>query len=185
MPIAPADKFDKLAALLQGRIFSKFGTIVPGGFHMPIKDGNTLGYCFVQYENAVQAKTGQEKVNGFVMGDKNTLAVMLLSTFEDYISTPDTYTPPAEGEFPAIKEIDSIDIEGKKSWLKHKSGRDQFAIRYANETQVFWSSNRPEVDLEAVYSGEKQKPKNWCESRIQWSPQGILSFPLIISCISY
>ena len=50
-------------------------------------------------------------------------------------------------------------------------GNEQFAIRYAKETEICKTTlSEPAV----IYAGdrEKQTGKVWCDNKIEWSPQG-------------
>jgi translation initiation factor 3 subunit B len=52
------------------------------------------------------------------------------------------------------------------SWLLDPRGRDQFAARFADETELYWNdahSKRPEEVYRRSY---------WTESYVQWSPRG-------------
>ncbi len=48
LPIANTDKYPKLLNVVSEKIFKQFGQIVPDGVSMPLKDGATLGFCFIQ-----------------------------------------------------------------------------------------------------------------------------------------
>ena len=50
--------------------------------------------------------------------------------------------------------------------------RDQFAIRYNNETEIKWCERNAPPTLD--YGGEREKEGGlyWCEMYVKWSPQG-------------
>jgi len=61
--------------------------------------------------------------------------------------------------------------------------RDQFVVRYEEETQVFWNDpleKKKEQCRELVYGGEREKAqgqkkgrkKHWTQGLVQWSPKG-------------
>lgn len=58
--------------------------------------------------------------------------------------------------------------DGLHSWLLDKSGRDQFVIRYGDETAVFWNDSR-RARGEEVY-----KRGFWTETFVQvWCGVGV------------
>lgn len=52
------------------------------------------------------------------------------------------------------------------SWLTDKLGRDQFVVRFGDDTVVCWNDGR-RCRAEEVY-----KRTFWSESFVQWSPLG-------------
>ena len=81
-----------------------------------------------------------------------------LDDFDKFAAVPDVYVAPEEKEF--------LPRENLHQWLLDERGRDQFVIRYADETEVYWNDahvGRPE---------EVYRRPNWTESYVQWSPLG-------------
>jgi len=64
---------------------------------------------------------------------------------------PPEYTPP----------------ENLRSWLMDESARDQFVVRYNDETEIWWN-DPTKPDNAPSYSR-----KNWSDSFVRWSPRGL------------
>lgn len=77
---------------------------------------------------------------------------------------PEEYVDAEEKDFEA-----GVDT---KEWLLDTLCRDQFLLRYARETEVYWTSphSLPELD----YDGARQKEggRAWTDQDAIWSPQG-------------
>lgn len=56
--------------------------------------------------------------------------------------------------------------ENLHSWLTDKLGRDQFVVRYGDDTVVCWNDGR------RCRADEVYKRTFWTESFVQWSPLG-------------
>lgn len=165
IPKVDEAKKSKLANVLN-KIFSQIGNIVK--LEMPMKDGNSLGFAFIQFETKEAAKIAIDKVNGYQLDKNHIFRVMSYSELGRLQSLPTKYVEPPPAEFQAPADL--------KSWLMDETGRDQFVIRHAannsEETTVAWSEvNRaPIVD----YAGDREKSSGltWCELNVQWSPMG-------------
>ena len=53
-----------------------------------------------------------------------------------------------------------------QSWLLDEGARDQFAVRYGDETEIWWN-DPTKPNHEPEYSR-----RNWSENYVSWSPQG-------------
>lgn len=82
-----------------------------------------------------------------------------LGAFDKVASVPDDYVAPEEKE--AIPKEDEI-----HQWLMDERGRDQFAIRFAEETEVYWN------DAHQAKPDEVYRRSCWTESYVQWSTRG-------------
>lgn len=85
--------------------------------------------------------------------------VTLLNAFDKVAGVPDTYVPPDDKD--TVPQEDQI-----HSWLMDERGRDQFAIRFADETEVYWN------DAHQSKPDEVYKRNCWTESYVQWSTRG-------------
>lgn len=56
--------------------------------------------------------------------------------------------------------------ENLREWSVDRRGRDQFLLRYLDDTEVFWNDAQRTLP-ESVY-----KRENWTELFVQWSPLG-------------
>ena len=165
-PITTVDKVPKLLSVLL-KIFKQFSsTITESDFELPINEatGSTYGFCFIRFSSKDEAEKAVSAVQGFEMG-KNKFKLSLYSDFDKYGKITEEFIPKDLPEFRQRPD--------PRSWLCDSLGRDQFALRYAKETQIMWANTSVE-DPNNVYNGEREKSggKSWCENRIAWSPQG-------------
>jgi hypothetical protein len=86
------------------------------------------------------------------------LQVNIVEDFAKFAAVSETYAPPEAKPFAPREDL--------MSWLLDPRGRDQFAARFADETEIYWNdahSKRPEEVYRRTY---------WTESYVQWSPRG-------------
>jgi uncharacterized protein with WD repeat len=87
--------------------------------------------------------------------------VLQITTFaqaNEYLNVPD--------EQPAIVPPEYEQQEDLNSWLIDARARDQYVLRWAENTEIFW--NDPMGDkLEPCYS-----KKGWTDTHVAWSPHG-------------
>jgi translation initiation factor 3 subunit B len=84
--------------------------------------------------------------------------VNIVEDFAKFAAVSDAYAPPEAKPFAPREDL--------MSWLLDPRGRDQFAARFADETEIYWNdahSKRPEEVYRRTY---------WTESYVQWSPRG-------------
>ena len=127
----------------------------------------TLGFCFIKFQDKAQAEKAMEVTQGFAIDKKHKFEVSLYSDLDRYgPDMGDTYNDP---DYPAFKARPD-----PTSWLADPACRDQFAIRHAQETEIYWANTNSGDKPSIVYDGESQKSGGtvWCESYVQWSPQG-------------
>ena len=120
----------------------------------------------MNFKSVDEAEKAVSATNGFQLDRKHQFIVTLYTDFDKYSSVPDVYVPP---EPPAFRpRPDPI------SWLTDHLGRDQFVLRYGDETEIFWANLNQGEDPQLVYGGEREKQsgKQWTELYVQWSPQG-------------
>lgn len=82
-----------------------------------------------------------------------------LGSFDKVANVPDDYVAPEDKD--AVPREDDI-----HQWLMDERGRDQFAIRFADETEVYWN------DAHQSKAEEVYKRNCWTESYVQWSSRG-------------
>ncbi|EFN50617.1 hypothetical protein CHLNCDRAFT_59481 [Chlorella variabilis] len=159
LPAVPAEKYDKLTAILT-KIFGGSGRIREGGLFHPQDEATkrSKGYAFVEYENAEQARAAQAALNGYQLDKAHKFAATLFDEADRLAKVPDEYGGPEERTYAPAENL--------LEWLSDKRGRDQFAIRYGDETEVCWN-DAPKQQEETVY-----KRSFWSEAFVEWSPQG-------------
>jgi hypothetical protein len=52
------------------------------------------------------------------------------------------------------------------TWMMDKRGRDQFVVRYGDETEVYWN------DAQRAQAEDVYKRSFWTDSFVLWSPHG-------------
>ncbi|PRW39159.1 Eukaryotic translation initiation factor 3 subunit B [Chlorella sorokiniana] len=159
LPQVPAEKYEKLTAILT-KILSGSGRIREGGLFHPVDEATKMskGYAFVEYENVEQARATQGALNGYQLDKAHKFAACLYDEFERLAKVPDAYEEPGERVFtPGENLLD---------WLTDKRGRDQFVLRYGDETEVCWNDAAKQQE-ESVY-----KRSFWTEAFVEWSPRG-------------
>lgn len=82
-----------------------------------------------------------------------------LAAFDKVANVPDEYVPQEDKD--TVPKEDDI-----HSWLTDERGRDQFAIRFAEETEIYWN------DAHQSKPDEVYKRNCWTESYVQWSTRG-------------
>lgn len=164
-PVTTSDKASKLLAALH-KIFVQFSSSLQmEDIELPLNEnGNTCGFCFVKFQSKAEAELALQTVQGFAMG-KSIFRISSYADFEKYLSINEEFVPSTPAPFKP--RLDPTE------YLCDNLGRDQFAIRYAKETEVYWANTTAE-DPTPIYCGEREKStgKTWCENKIAWSPQG-------------
>jgi translation initiation factor 3 subunit B len=170
LPKVPAEKLEKLSKVVL-KVVSKIGPlqITEGGFPgylIPADDeGNTLGFCFVDYETVEAAKSCVEVLTNYKFDKNHSLNVTMYSRAKKLQSIDTTeFVEPTVAPF--------VEKPNPASWLEDENQRDQFVIRYGKETAVLWfdGKNDPIVDYNG--SREKEAGVSWCEYYCHFSPLG-------------
>ena len=165
LPVTTSDKVEKLHSRIEEMLKQCDEYNSGFRFQMPTgEDGSTLGFGFVCFETEEAARTCQKLVNGFKLG-KYEIKVYPYTALDTYANLSDEFQAPPE---PTYSE--GIALE---DWLF--DGREQFVVRQADETLVFWADalamgGEPEL----CYGGERDKAKGkvWCRKQVMWSPNG-------------
>eukprot|EP00899_Mesostigma_viride_P013900 jgi/Mesvir1/22510/Mv18538-RA.2 len=158
LPVVPEAKYEKLVTVLR-KIFSQVGTIRDGGLYVPVdEEKNTKGYAFVEFTSPQEAQAAKETTNGYKLDKSHVFAVNMYDELEKLAAVPEEYAPPPE---PAMQSKENL-----LDWLLDERARDQFVIRYGDETEVYWNDPRKGAP-DPVYSRSF-----WTESFVQWGPRG-------------
>eukprot|EP00271_Cylindrocystis_brebissonii_P008842 TRINITY_DN23358_c0_g1_i1.p1 TRINITY_DN23358_c0_g1~~TRINITY_DN23358_c0_g1_i1.p1 ORF type:complete len:867 (-),score=244.90 TRINITY_DN23358_c0_g1_i1:372-2972(-) len=163
LPNVEPSKFDKLAGVVK-KIFSQMGTIRENGLFMPVHEDEeetkrkTKGYAFIEYASPQEAQAAREQTDNYKLDKAHIFQVSMFDDFEKYARVPEVYTPPQLAEYTPSENI--------WQWLMDERGRDQFVIRFASETEVYWNDAR-QGKPDPVYHRTF-----WTESFVQWSPLG-------------
>lgn len=165
-PITTVDKVEKLLSVIL-KLFVQFSpTLSVNDIYLPIDPttNETYGFCFIKFPSKKEADMAIESAQGFKMG-KNYFKISKYSDLDKYADISDEFIPPPLPDFKPRPD--------PTDWLCDSLGRDQFALRYGKETDVYWMNTSGE-EPSPVYCGEREKAngKTWCENRIAWSPNG-------------
>jgi len=159
LPVVPQEKLDKLTNVIR-KFFVQMGTIIEGGLDMPMDPATnkTIGFAFIQFSCPSEAAAAIEKANGYKLDRSHTF---LVSSFDDFAK----YTAIPDGE-QEIAPLPYVPKENLHSWLLDSAARDQFVIRYNDETEIWWNDpGKPDRDPEHSRRG-------WSENYVSWSPRG-------------
>lgn len=161
LPKIPLAKYDKLLGIIK-RIYTQIAAV--SRLEMPHADGKTIGVAFVEFKTVEHAQKALKLTDGYALDKAHSFKVSSYGDLAGLESLPVTWEAPSKPEFtPRLNP---------HSWLG--DGRDQFAVRYNNETEIRWVERSGSPSLE--YGGEREKEGGlyWCEMYVQWSPQGSL-----------
>jgi translation initiation factor 3 subunit B len=166
VPAVSKEKIPKLMAVLM-KIYGQISKITEADIHMPYNDDAdmTYGFCFIKFLLKEEAENAIKVTQGLAIDKKHTFKVSMYSDLDHYANVADEYTEVAPQAFNPRPD--------PTSWLTDPSCRDQFVIRQAHETEIYWANHTGE-EPNLVYGGEREKVggKVWCESYVCWSPQG-------------
>lgn len=161
LPKIPMAKYAKLEGVLK-RIFAQTGTIAR--LVMPSENEKTLGVALVEFATAEEAVKAIRLTDGYALDKSHVFKVNAYADLATLDGLAATYTP--EPKAPFVERLNP------NSWLGDQLHRDQFAIRYNNETEIKWCERNAPPTLD--YGGEREKEGGlyWCEMYVKWSPQG-------------
>jgi translation initiation factor 3 subunit B len=184
------DKYDRLNTFLLKK-FGAFGTMVTENFFMPFDpEKGTLGfvslfvrscasalfftffprlpifsYAFIEYTTPESAAEAIRASNGVAFDKQHTTRVCSFREYERLMA----YST----EFVAPQLEKSSAAENPKGWLLDEEGRDQFVVRHAGETEIYWH-DALRGGRTLVYAGQREKVNGraWTELYVQWSTKG-------------
>ena len=170
LPQAEMDRYEKLVGFLKSsKVFGAYGTIVQDGLYVPVKDGKTLGYAFIEYETAEEASKAVAEGNGKRLDAKHVMSVNHFDEFDRLQALSAEWTAPKRSDFENAVNL--------HSWLLDEQGRDQFVLRHGIETHVYWNDphrKANEFGRTYKYGGEREKSadKHWTDLYVAWSTKG-------------
>lgn len=165
-PIAPAAKAPLLEKVLR-KFFSKAGPILDGaeGMNLPVEDGKTKGYLFVQFADAKLAAAAVLQLNGKPLDAKHTLLVNKLLDIDKFCaegSVADEFEEPPKKAF-----------ENKgflRLWLQDEAGRDQLVLQHLETVQLCWF-NKHNDPVNVI-----EPKKGFTSKYVKFSPRGLYLF---------
>jgi translation initiation factor 3 subunit B len=158
LPKVPSAKVEKLTTVLK-KIFGQIGLIHENGLVMPVDDtGSTKGFAFVEFHGAAEAAAAREQTDGYKLDKAHVFKTSSFDDFAKFERVPDSYEQP--------KPKPWTPKENTQSYMLDERGRDQYAIRFGDATEIHWNDAQKSAPVE-VY-----KRDFWTESYVQWSPRG-------------
>ncbi|GFH12567.1 eIF3 p110, partial [Haematococcus lacustris] len=95
LPVVPAEKYDKLAAVIN----KIFGT-AQRGFYMPKDEsGMTKGFAFIEFETPQQAAAAMAATNGKALDKNHSFLVKPFNDIDRLAKLSEQYEPPKPKEF--------------------------------------------------------------------------------------
>ncbi|KAI5959110.1 PRT1 [Candida theae] len=164
-PIAPESKVPVLTKVLR-KLFGTVGEIVDGdeGLYMPLADGKSKGYLFIQYKTPQEADAAIKKLHGKKLDQNHRLLVNKFSDIEKYGSAGAEFKEP---------EVEPFKSHGYlHGWLQDAQGRDQVVTHYGETVGISWSKkgNDPEPVVEPR--------KGFTSKYAKFSPKGTYLFSI-------
>lgn len=158
-PIAPESKIPMLTKVLT-KLFNNAGAKlaedVENPFEMPIENGKTTGFLFVQFLDAKNANNAIRALNGKKLDAKHRLFLNKLTDIEKFSNISDEMP---EVSIPEFKQTDYL-----KSWLLDENGRDQFISHFDTNVDVNWQK-KAVVEVACDL-------KNFTPATVTWSNKG-------------
>ena len=153
LPKVPTTKVEKLTKVVR-KIVSQFGKVdwEHNVFHMPMaSDGKkTMGFAFCEFATPQEAKKARVNLQGWKLDKKHTFRVNAYGELATLANTPAEYTPPKPLKFDRRDDL--------YWWLKDDDSRDQFVIRQAKNTEVYWIEG-PQITPRHCHDGDKEQKK--------------------------
>lgn len=161
-PIAPESKIPILIKVLR-KLFSSVGEIAPDeeGIHMPLKDGKSQGFLFVQFKNPQIADAAVQQLNGRKLDQKHRLLVNKLGDIEKFCHEGNVSSEFQEPYIPPFKDHGYL-----KSWLQDEQGRDQCLLHMSDTVGIYY--NRKQNEPEPVI----EPRKGFTSKYAKFSPKG-------------
>mmetsp|Transcript_36181 Transcript_36181/g.84827 ORF Transcript_36181/g.84827 Transcript_36181/m.84827 type:complete len:709 (-) Transcript_36181:75-2201(-) len=163
VPSVSREKYDKLMGVLK-KLVDKYG---PNERYMPLNEETQMtdGFVIVTYEKPECADEAVKTMNGFQLDKNHVFKVVKFDQFDHIVNRSDNFVP--------NHTLTTFSRSDFRDWLLDKKCREQFLIRYQQETEIYWHDTAIGRPVKQ-YGGEREKEqkKIWCDWKVQWSPQG-------------
>eukprot|EP00906_Rhabdomonas_costata_P026394 RCo037589 len=159
VPVVTQEKFEKLRGVMQKLLGGFQCTVVNFELCVDEESGSTLGYAFVEYASAAEAERAVAKLNNHRLDKNHVFQVVLFSDWERFKKTPATFSEPTVEDQKASDDLNE--------WLLDQSAREQYMVRYGDDTEVYWN--------DPIVLGRQtlvQKRTGWTDILARWSPLG-------------
>ena len=167
IPTVIPEKIEKLKDVLLKIYRPICDKIQEDDIFMPLDSntGQTYGFCFIKFKSKAEADMAVQNTNDLTLG-RSKFIVNYYADLDKYNAITEEYVPPEPTPFHPRPD--------RTSWLSDTQCRDMFVIRHGLDTEICWGSATIGEDPSLVYGGEREKQngRTWCESYVNWSPQG-------------
>lgn len=167
-PVAPESKVPILIKVLR-KLLNTVGQVVEGdeGIYMPLENGKSKGYLFVQFKTPQMADAATQQLNGKKLDQKHRLLVNKIADVEKYGTEGNVPEQFVEPSIPPFKSHGYL-----RSWLQDEKGRDQFALHFSETVGVYFNNkkNDPEPAIEPR--------KGFTSKYAKFSPKGTYLFSI-------
>lgn len=141
IPKVDPSRQEKLKTVVH-KLFSSCGEIT-NVFYPLDEEGNTKGYCFLEYKNAESAEEAVKSLNNHRLDRKFTFAVNLFTDFQKYEHIPENWTPPTPQPYKEQSDL--------YTFLTEPDAYDQYCVAaelpQAGVQVQFWQNTLPEPTL--------------------------------------
>lgn len=137
IPKVAPNREEKLKSVID-KLFRTCGEIV-NDFYPKDKEGNTKGYCFLEYKNPTNAEEAVKLFNHHRLDKNHTFEVNLFTDFKKYSNIPDDWEPPTPQTYEPQHDL--------YSFMTEPDAYDQYCVTVdcGNISQVqFWQNTQPE-----------------------------------------
>ncbi|XKL67161.1 hypothetical protein PGB90_010581 [Kerria lacca] len=155
VPEVGPDRFEKLKNVIS-KIFTKFGTVV-SSYYPKDENGNTKGYIFIEYNNAVSARDAVTAVNHVKLDKNYTFLVNLFTDYDKYTTIPENWEPPVPQLY--------VEKPNLQEYLLEPDAYDQYLVFDSDWHVQIWLNSSPHPTL-------LEDRERWTESFVRWSPLG-------------
>lgn len=169
LPVAPAAKAKKMQDYLVKK-FSKLGELVTDTVVLPMnaEGTETLGFAFLEFSSKAEALDIATRADNALFDKKRRMRVTNCEIARQYDMELSDSTN-LDGN---VDSVDVTNLPDLWSWLVDDQSRDQFMIRYMDETEIMW--NDPLRKTPGLANNGRKGPdsKQWTDSFAAWSPRG-------------
>jgi translation initiation factor 3 subunit B len=166
IPVIDSSRKEKLIGILAKKFSCPEGSkvsnaakfqVTKDSIEIPLdEEGNSKGFCFVDFGSPADAEKALRLLNGRHLDSKHIFRTFKLSSLDNYSKINDEFVPPPEPEFQETGDY--------QSWLLDKHCNDQFVMFHDRMTSVMWNTKtgaQPCIERD-----------HWAEQYVAWSPKG-------------
>ena len=111
-------------------------------------------FAFIEFSSETEAAAAIQKANGYKLDKAHTFVVNSFEDHAKYMAVPDE-----EKEFEPPPYVPK---ESLLQWMEDENARDQYVVRYNDETEIWWN-DPTKPNPEPAYARH-----NWSDSYVSW-----------------